>query len=98
MPEKDKMELFETCYQAAERMMETIKQLLEVAELERGDIKVEAKPTVFTDILKDAISSLKPTIDSKHLVYKESILSTLPLMQMNPFFLNQIVFNLLENA
>ncbi len=98
MPEADKLALFDTCYQASERMMDTIHQLLKVAELERDDLKVQTEAVEFGKILDQTIATMKASADEKKITFKQSTLSTIPTMHFNPLFLTQVVENLIENA
>jgi signal transduction histidine kinase len=98
MSDEDKRLLFETCYEASDRMMITIQQLLQVAEFERGGKALKPEPVSIETSIKGNVASLKALIDRKKLTFKESVLSALPPLMTDPFFVSQLTMNIIENA
>ncbi len=98
LSQEDKDMMIQTGYEASERMMTTIQQLLQAAELERGNINASLEPMDLVKAVDDARKVLKMQIDEKKISVKQSVLRTIPPVRFNPFFLQQIVQNVLENA
>lgn len=101
MNEEEKVLMFDTCYQASERMMMTIQQLLQVAEIEEtnitGIVKDSAQLAV-TTVIEQSLQALKPLVEQKKLKVKQSVLRTLPPVRWNALALSQVMHNLMENA
>jgi PAS domain S-box-containing protein len=99
MNAEDRRIIFETCFEASDRMMVTLQQLLQVAELERGGAEKKAMEAVdLKQAIEEGAKGLQPHMTRKNLTFQQSVLKSLPLVQSDRFTLMQMIQNILENA
>lgn len=99
MNAEDRRTIFETCFEASDRMMVTLQQLLQVAELERGDAaKKNTEAIDLKQAIEDSAKALQLHMTRKNLSFKQSVLKSLPFVQSDRFTLMQMIQNILENS
>jgi signal transduction histidine kinase len=59
---------------------------------------LKPEPVSIETSIKGNVASLKALIDRKKLTFKESVLSALPPLMTDPFFVSQLTMNIIENA
>ncbi len=83
----------------AERLLQLINQILDVAKLESGRIKLDMKDVNFNELLKNpAIESLAEFAEKKGLEFKREVEYSVPAVPADPNRLIQVLVNLIGNA
>ncbi|MDE1854907.1 MAG: PAS domain S-box protein [Candidatus Micrarchaeota archaeon] len=83
----------------ADRLLQLINQILDVAKLESGRIKLDIKDVDFNALLKNqAIESLVEFAQKKGLEFDVSVDYSVPVVQADPNRLIQVLVNLIGNA
>ncbi len=83
----------------AARLLNLIQQILDVAKLSSGKIKLDAQQVTFSELLKNpAIDSLREFAEKKGLEWSTEIDYNVPQIQADPNRLIQVLVNLLSNA
>ena len=75
-----------------------IEDLLDIARLGAGKLRLEKRPTELVPIIKAAVEIIKPTADAKNIRITESLDATANYISGDDDRLRQIVENLLSNA
>ncbi len=75
-----------------------IEDLLDIARVGGGKLRLEVKPTEIVPIIKAAVEIIKPTADVKNIRIVESLDATANFISGDDDRLRQIVENLLSNA
>ncbi len=75
-----------------------IEDLLDIARIGGGKLRLEMRPTEIVPIIKAALESIKPTADVKNIGIVESLDTTANFISGDDDRLRQIVENLLSNA
>ncbi|MEK7146443.1 MAG: ATP-binding protein, partial [Patescibacteria group bacterium] len=81
-----------------ERMIELVESLLNVSRLESGRILLDLKPTSLESLLKEVLVELEPRIILKRQNLNSQIAENLPLVNVDPKLLRQVLSNLITNA
>lgn len=84
--------------QASMRMINLVNALLNVSRLELGTFTIEPELVCVQEIVKTCLEELKPEIEKKNLIMRESYESDVSRIQADPKLLAIIFQNLLSNA
>lgn len=82
----------------AARMERLIRDLSDFSRVDRGLLKVEARPTAFPTVISEALESLQENFISKEIQVNLDIPADLPLVLGDKQRLVQVLINLLSNA
>lgn len=85
-------------YKGNQRMVELVNALLNVSRLELGSFSIEPVKTDIKILLKNVLNELKPLIEEKKQVVKESYEKNISLIKHDPNLLNIVFQNILSNA
>lgn len=83
----------------ADRLLQLINQILDVAKLSSGRIKLDVKEVNFSELLKNpAVESLVEFAGTKGLAFNVDVDYNVPVVQADPNRLIQVLVNLVGNA
>jgi two-component system, OmpR family, sensor histidine kinase KdpD len=88
--------LLESIQREAERLNRFVANLLDMARIESGALRLNIEPTDLTDAVASAIHDLRPVL-SGHPI-KLDVSPELPLVKLDPQLFHHVLINLLENA
>lgn len=84
--------------QSGRSLLEIINDLLDLARIEAGKVKLHIEKTSLTGICEDLIRLTAPLTDKKQLEVGTRIAEDIPLLETDGGKLQQILYNLLSNA
>jgi len=82
----------------ARAQAQLIDDILDVARIVTGKLRLDVRPIDLEPLIQSAIDSVRPGADAKGIRISTGIERPLPLMQGDPDRLQQILWNLLSNA
>jgi signal transduction histidine kinase len=82
----------------AERLLNLIDSLLDVAKIEAGKMEIRFETVNIDEVITGAISIIAPSLEGRAVCLMKEISSDLPTLDTDREKLRQIVLNLLENA
>lgn len=88
----------ETIYKHSERLARLIDDLLELSQIESQKREYRIEFLEFTDILSHALRAIDSLVQQKNLNVSKDITQNLPAMKADRLAIEQILFNLLDNA
>jgi len=94
--EKAQDELIATIQDESERLNRFINNLLDMTRLESGAIAVRAEATDLADVIGSALRRASKVLGAHHV--KVDMTPDLPMPQLDAVLLEQVIFNLLDNA
>ncbi|MBN1583541.1 MAG: GAF domain-containing protein [Anaerolineae bacterium] len=94
----EQRKLIDTIISSTERMKYLIDELLQMARLESGTIRLDRYPVNIHTIFAQAITSFRHMIRERGIAVSLNVSSDLPRVYADPHRLDQIVTNLLSNA
>ncbi|MBI4743942.1 MAG: HAMP domain-containing protein [Actinobacteria bacterium] len=80
------------------RLTKFVDQLMDIARLEKGKLKLEKKPVMLNQVLKDVVQECLPLIKESNLSLTVEIPEDFPMIIGDEGRLHQVVGNLLSNA
>ncbi len=96
---KDQMEYIQIIYDESDRFLQLVKQILDVAKLQSGIVKLDLQPVNFKDILNNpSIKSLQEACENKGLEFVWEVDYDVPEITADPNRVIQIFSNLIGNA
>jgi two-component system, OmpR family, sensor histidine kinase KdpD len=96
LDEKAQEELIATIQDEAERLNRFINNLLDMTRLESGAISVRAEATDLADVIGSALRRASKVLATHHV--KVEMTPELPMPRLDAVLLEQVIFNLLDNA
>jgi two-component system sensor histidine kinase KdpD len=96
LDEKAQDELIATIQDESERLNRFINNLLDMTRLESGAISVRAEATDLTDVIGSALRRASKVLSTHHV--KVDMMPELPMPRLDGVLLEQVIFNLLDNA
>ncbi|HEY4650617.1 MAG TPA: PAS domain S-box protein [Pontibacter sp.] len=85
--------------QSAENLLVVINDILDVAKIEAGKLDLETIPFNLEEVIRGAYQTLTYKAEEKEIAYKlEPLRITRPVLLGDPYRLNQVLLNLLNNA
>ncbi|HEX5056362.1 MAG TPA: ATP-binding protein [Gammaproteobacteria bacterium] len=93
---EQKHELLESVLQESQRLDRYIQNLLDMTRLGRADLELDRDWTAFEDMLSLVLKRVRPLLRG-HTIQTE-IEPDLPLLYVNAALIEQVMFNVLENA
>ncbi len=85
-------------YQANERMVELVDNLLDVASLDAGRLRLSVKPTSLESVVTDVTTELAAAATARRITIEVRRRQRLPLVLADESRLRQILLNLVDNA
>lgn len=82
----------------ATRMTELIRGLLELSNIEAGGVALARRPAALGAIVHECLQILKPRLDEAGFAVDLALDPALPLAELDPDRIKQVVLNLLENS
>lgn len=95
---RDEQKLLDIIMANVEHMQSLINDLLQLAHIESGSLRLERYPTRIHTILGDVMASFRHTFDERELTVSWRADPDLPQVDADPVRLNQILTNLVSNA
>ncbi len=92
------LEFMETIYQSSQRLMKIVKDLLDMSELEMGQMILDINAEAIDYSIKEAIKEVMPDAELKSLSLSSHISEGLPMVKVDAKRVRQIFHNLLNNA
>ncbi len=80
------------------RMSQQIQDLTDISRIETGQLRVEASPTGFTNIVSDTLQTIRGPFDEKQIELHLDMPPDLPMVMGDNGRLVQVLTNLLSNA
>jgi two-component system sensor histidine kinase KdpD len=96
LDEKAQEELIATIQDESERLNRFINNLLDMTKLESGAISVRAEATDMADVIGSALRRASKVLSAHHV--KVEMTPELPMPRLDAVLLEQVIFNLLDNA
>jgi two-component system sensor histidine kinase KdpD len=89
-------ELVETICEEAERLERLVANLLEMTRLQSGAVEVKRDWVPLEELLGSALTRLEPQLDGREV--RIALPPAAPLVSVDPVLMEQVFFNLIENA
>ncbi len=96
LDENAQEELIATIQDESERLNRFINNLLDMTKLESGAIAVRAEATDLADVIGSALRRASKVLGAHHV--KVDMMPELPMPRLDAVLLEQVIFNLLDNA
>lgn len=93
---EQKRELLESVLQESQRLDRYIQNLLDMTRLGQGEFELDRDWTAFEDMLSVVLKRIRPLL-RQHTIQTE-VEPDLPLLYVNAALIEQVLFNVLENA
>lgn len=95
----DNVEFLEDALAAAQRLTSLVDNLLDLTQLERGQLDVNLEPTPIVPLLEEACTLLRPMAEARELYLRLLVLPGADqAVWVSPAKLRQVLHNLLSNA
>jgi two-component system sensor histidine kinase KdpD len=94
--ERTRQELMSVALDESERLDRFVGNMLDMAKLEAGGVRVRAEPIDLGDVVSEAIGHAGSMLRARKLII--ALPADLPLALADPALLERVVFNLLDNA
>jgi two-component system sensor histidine kinase KdpD len=88
--------LLETAHREAQRLNRLVFNLLDMARLETGALKIRKELQPLEEVIGAALHSLEDRLRGREV--ETNIPDDLPLVAFDPVLIEQVLINLLENA
>ena len=92
-------EMISLIWESGRNLLNLINDVLDMSKIESGSLKLYIQPNVdIVPIIAEAISVMNPLLENKPVTLETVIPNDLPLMNVDPHRLKQILLNVLSNA
>lgn len=85
-------------YQANERLIRLVENLLNMGALENGKLQVHREETDMVKLLRDVVKEMKPKAETKNLKLVFTAITKTLRVDIDPLLIRQVVLNLIDNA
>jgi PAS domain S-box-containing protein len=92
------VELLNSVHFSVASLQALIDNLLESTNIAAGYFHIRRRPTEIYDIIAEATRIIQPLFNRRHQILSQNIASDLPLVNVDPTRLTQVLVNLLSNA
>lgn len=82
----------------ADRLSKLVNDLLDLSQIESGQMKLELKPTHLSEIIDRVLTDLNKLARSKHITIEKNLPDSLPKVRCDETGMAQVFVNLIENA
>jgi two-component system CheB/CheR fusion protein len=83
---------------SSRRQQQLIDDLLDVARMGSGKLRVSMRPTRLTDVVEAALESIRPAAQARGVALEQRLGQDVGVVRADPDRLEQVVLNLLNNA
>lgn len=94
----EQKDLLNTVNQNTGRMLTMVNELIDMAKIESGNIKLDIKSTAPDDVINYALKAVKTFIDEKKIKIIRNVEVDLPNIQLDPLRTGDVLVNYLTNA
>jgi signal transduction histidine kinase len=94
----DESRLLGVALQNCERMVDLVNDLLDLSKIESGHAPLNPQPVSVSDVIARAIESMMPLADAAAVAVVSEIPAAVPLVEVDPNRMMQVLVNLLSNA
>jgi signal transduction histidine kinase/ActR/RegA family two-component response regulator len=98
LPESKRDRASHAIYDSAKRQAHLIDELLDVARIMSGKLRLDRSTVDLTEIVSGAIAVVQPAIEAKHITIRVDAEQPIPAVYGDSARLQQIAWNLLSNA
>jgi signal transduction histidine kinase len=95
---KQQKDRLERIYRNGQHLSNLIDSILDLSKIESEKFQIEARPFVIHDVVEAALAKVKAFADEKSLQIQTKIPSNLPQLKGEAIRIEQVLFNLLDNA
>lgn len=85
-------------YRSSQHLLSLIDDILDMAQLEAGRMGISPEPTDLSQVILEAVDTIRPLIEGKGLELRVEIEQGLPTLYIDPTRIRQVLLNLLNNA
>jgi signal transduction histidine kinase len=97
--DKEKLDYFTRIIREENKRMNTqVEHVLQMAQIEKGELKLRLADVNIHEIILHAVEQLKLQVESKGGKMESSLDATLPVIEGDALHLSNVIFNLLDNA
>jgi two-component system sensor histidine kinase KdpD len=96
LPEAARRELLETIHEESDRLQRLVTNLLDVTRLESGVVDLAKEWVPLEEVVGSALEHMGGQIGKREV--KVDLPANLPMVQVDPVLLGQVIINLVENA
>jgi PAS domain S-box-containing protein len=82
----------------ADRMINTINNLIYISDLDRAPFQLKVKPTDVVEQINEAVAAIREQLEARDLALSLEVADDLPPARADPIRLRQVLDNLLSNA
>lgn len=97
LPEK-RDEFIKMIYESSEKLSNIIRDILSATSIEAGKFNLSLAPTNISEIVQEVAKEHKTMAEQKKITLNVHVPSNLPLITADPYWLKQIMGNLIDNA
>jgi signal transduction histidine kinase len=94
----DQLDLINTIHSASQSMLELVNELLDVATIEAGELKIHRVPHNLADLVAKSVAMTNIEAAKKQTVVTFDTRGVTPILPLDPAKIRQVVDNLLSNA
>lgn len=95
---QEQQEYLTDVLESSQRLLNMVNDLLDLSRLEAGKIKLFRELVAVRDLVRDAERTLRPLLEKKGLTLQTELSADLPLVEVDPLRITQVILNLLGNA
>jgi len=81
-----------------QRMINLVKDLLDVSQIEEGRMELKPRPTNLEKIIREAVKEFTLLAQAKNCTLSFDVKGKIPLLNIDPLKIRQVVSNLISNA
>lgn len=85
-------------YNSGQHLLQLINEILDLAKIEAGKMTLAFEPTNPREIAQNALSNIRGLLKDKPIELISNLAPDLPMIEVDPIRLRQIIINLLSNA
>lgn len=94
----EQKEYLEDAMENTIRMIELVKDLLDISQIEQGKLDFKIQPSNLEEIVKRVIKNFSSFFRARNCEVFFKVLNKLPLINIDPLKIEQVVYNLISNA
>ncbi|MFB0545796.1 MAG: sensor histidine kinase, partial [Anaerolineae bacterium] len=90
--------IIDSLYEEAMLLSHLVDDLQDLALAEAGQLRLERRPVVVADVVDRAVEAVRPRAEAKEMALQVDLPADLPLVDVDPQRVGQVLRNLLDNA
>jgi two-component system, sensor histidine kinase and response regulator len=95
---QEKNTYLRSIYEAASTMQSLISDLLDVAAIKEGQLKIKKQPGLLLDVIKQSLRLQEQPAALKKISIEEELVEDIPVFSFDPNRIRQVLDNLIDNA